>query len=270
MQKQKVDRKEIIDFAPETNVNLKVVNHLFSSGTDQNDYDALNDDYNSDEDQENVVNFDNELKFIKELRGVDIIFLIDTTASMRRYFKSVKRFIRKLMWDAQRCITQYLNDDDDVLRAGIVCYRDHPPQDMTYNTMVIDFTHDFIAFKETIKKLTAKGGGDKSESVLDGIHDALNKVSWRENSEKFIYHFSDAPPHGNEFSIDGDGFPNGCPCNNDPEELLLTMREMNIDYTIIKLSDDIDRMIEVFSSYHKVDVVQPNLKIDYSIDVDQK
>ena len=63
-----------------------------------------------------------------------------------------------------------------------------------------------------IDRLSADGGGDGPEAVLDGLYDSINKMSWNVNSLKYIFHIADAPPHGSEYSHSRDGFPEGCPC----------------------------------------------------------
>jgi hypothetical protein len=117
--------------------------------------------------------------------------------------------------------------------------------------------------------MKASGGGDEPEAVLDGLYEAILGIKWRSDSEKFIYHILDAPPHGKEFSNMEDGFKNGCPCGKNWDEVLLKMREKEIDYTVIKLSPDIDRMILKFSEYVRVDVATPTIASDENISREQ-
>ena len=258
---QKEENTKNLNKAPQTQFNMPVLNNLFSKEVNE-------DDYNSDEDPNQVVNFDNELKYIKELKGVDIVFLLDTTASMAGYLPGIKRFIRKLINDARSTLTQYISDEE-LLSIGIVQYRDHPPQETTFITNVINLTQDFVLLKDNLKKINAKGGGDGPEAVIDGLYDALNTITWRKNSEKFIYHILDSPPHGSEFSSLKDGFADGCPCGHDWEELVLKMRDMEIDYSVIKLSNDVNTMIEKFAEKIKVDVMEPAISFDESKRISQ-
>jgi hypothetical protein len=55
-----------------------------------------------------------------------------------------------------------------VLRFGIVAYRDHPPQDLSFVTMVNDLDNKEAAI-EFLNDLVAEGGGDYPEAVLDGL-----------------------------------------------------------------------------------------------------
>jgi hypothetical protein len=249
-------------------LDKRQVNKLLAFGA-ENDNDK-DDGYRSEEDPIPVVIFDSELQFIRDLRAVDIVFLVDTTASMASVFKGIKRFMRKLVWDAYKCLSQYLVDEVDVLMVGLVAYRDHPPQDKTYISQVAsNLTSDFKQFRNTVMKLSAKGGGDGPEAVLDGLNDAVSKISWRERSFKFIYHILDSPPHGKMFTNLEDGYPKGCPCNLDYRDIMTEMRNLEIEYNIVKLSKDIDGMIDLFSEYVKIDVMTPDIQVDNSKRVSQ-
>lgn len=225
--------------------------------------------YDSEEDPCSVVNFDNELHYIQELQCVDIVFVVDCTASMQNIFRGVKKFIRKLVWDANKCLTKYLSPNPEKIRVGLVKYRDHPPQNRTFVTEVFQMTSNFKSFRDEINKMSPQGGGDGPEAVLDGLQAALTQMYWREESFKFIYHFLDAPPHGRIFTDSKDAFPGGCPCGLDYESILSEIRAYNIEYNIIKLSNEIDRMINVFSQILNFDVMNPQLEIDPSRKIEQ-
>jgi hypothetical protein len=246
-------------------IDKEVSNKIFKNSLDDGTYF----DYNSEEDQNPLVNFDNELHYIKELKAVDIVFVVDCTASMKPMFKGVKKFIRKLVWDANKCITQYLVDDPEPLMVGLVQYRDHPPQSKTFLTQVSDLTSNFSKFKSVVMKMTAEGGGDGPEGVLDALQAAVSEINWRSESFKFIYHFLDSPPHGKEFNDLKDGFPDGCPCNIEYDCLFAEMRGLSIEYNVIKLSDDLEKMISVFSKVYSFDVLSPQIEMDASKKVEQ-
>jgi hypothetical protein len=180
---------------------------------------------------------------------------------MAPYLEGIKKWIRKLARDAQKCMSQYISDEE-ILAYGLVLYRDHPPQDMTYISRYMQLTTNYELFKQAVIDMKAGGGGDGPEAVIDGLYDAIGNIQWRGNSEKFIYHILDSPPHGLEFSGLKDGFPSGCPCGRNWEDVLLRMRELEIDYTVIKLSNDIDNMIQKFSEYVRVDVATPSIYFD--------
>jgi hypothetical protein len=230
--------------------------------------DREDDNYDSEGDPIPVVNFDNELKYIHQVRSVDIVFVIDTTQSMAPYLEGIKKWIRKLARDALKCLSQYISDED-MLALGLVVYRDHSPQDINYVSKYNELTTSYSVFRKAVVEMKASGGGDEAEAVIDGLYDAVYNIRWRSASEKFIYHILDAPPHGLEFNYLSDGFPHGCPCGKNWEQMLLKMREMEIDYTVIKLSNNIEKMILLFSEYIRVDVATPSILFDSNSNVEQ-
>lgn len=253
----KEKRSKTYDEQPEAIVNQKKAYAMFS---DTKEYDENN--YDSDKDDSFLVKFDEELDFKSNIKGVDLAFLLDTSGSMNPHLKGSKLFIRKTIRDAIRCLTQYNLNNEDLLRVALVCYRDHPPQGKSTGFFSIDFTSEHFKFKEVLKSINAKGGGDLSEAVLDGLDEVVNTLTWRKDSEKLLFHILDAPPHGSIFGGEKDAFPDGCPCGKDHEEILLEMREKEIDYTIINLDSSVNKMVEVFSNFVEINV----LTLDYESD----
>ena len=246
--------------------------------------DLLDTAYDPEEDPTPIVIFDTELNSIKELKAVDIVFLLDSTASMSPYFKGVKRCIRKIIWDAQRCLTQFVLEEIDILKVGLVSYKDHDQTSQFVSKIHSNLTTDFKKFTQILMKIKASGGSDEPEAVVDGLNDAINNIEWREKSYKFLYHILDAPPHGEVFykfddeSIsnseeDGkkyDNYVEFCPCQLNYEEILINLRIKDINYTIIKLGDKLDKMIEEYEKLVKIEVLTPDIKYDISKLVNQE
>jgi hypothetical protein len=174
------ERKKVYIEPQEALISQKKAYEIFS---DRKEYEENN--YDSEKDDEFLIKFDEELDFKSDIKGVDLVFLLDTTGSMNPYLKSIKIFIRKLIRDAVRCMTQYKFNSDDMLRVALVCYKDHPPQGKSYGEFTLDFMSDLHNFKETLKSISAKGGGDKAEAVLDGLDKVINTLTWR--NFYFIY-----------------------------------------------------------------------------------
>merc|ERR1719284_546309 len=99
------------------------------------------------------------------------------------------------------------------LRFGLVAYRDHPPQDMTFVTKVFPFTDTVAQMQAHLRTLSAQGGGDGPEAVAAALHATLN-MEWRADATKIVVLIADAPPHG--LGESGDGFPDGGPDGIDP------------------------------------------------------
>jgi hypothetical protein len=220
--------------------------------------------YDSDEDKEKTIDFDKEIQNIKNLKGVDLVFCIDTTGSMMPFMKSIKELMRKIIRDGENFVKQF-EKSKDIFKIGIVAYRDHDDEKEkdSYLTKAQDFT-DGNSARKFLNTLNAKGGFDKPEAVMDGLNEVL-KLKWRDDSQKFLIHFLDGPPHGEEYGVDTK-FPNGCPCNVGAEDIFYPMRDLNLKYSIIKLNDDIDSMCRVFQEFLELEIV----KLDISYDQNEK
>ncbi len=140
------------------------------------------------------------------LNQVDLAFIVDTTGSMGPFIDLARRQMIATL--------QALTDDASLpveLQAGLVQYRDHPPQDRSFVYRVHKFDSRLKRFQKTINKLKPDGGGDAPEAVYDGLKAACDKLAWRPHSRRIGVLVGDAPPHGYH-SDSGDGFPDGCPC----------------------------------------------------------
>ncbi|CAF0970957.1 unnamed protein product [Brachionus calyciflorus] len=150
---------------------------------------------------------------------VDLAFILDTTSSMGSYINCAKENIQKIT-------EEIIKSEKCSLRIGLVNYRDHPPQDLTYVTEVHEFSDDINKIKQYINKTQACGGGDLPEAICCGMIDGLEKLDWRLNAVKVAILIADAPPHG--LICSGDSMPNGCPLKNDPVEIAHKMAQKGI------------------------------------------
>ncbi len=239
------------------NFNSKKLDDAFSGGSTKKGSTKKESTKNDEPEEIRIANFAEELKDRTNYDGMDICFVLDVTASMNPYIAGAKQSIQTIIDDAKKSLVE-LKAKDESLKFSIVAYRDHPPQDSSFVTKVCDFTNSDEAEK-FLKELQAQGGGDQPEAVLDGIHDAIYNVNWREKSEKFMFLVLDSPPHGKQFGGYGDGFPDGCPCGYTEGKLLSALREMKVDMTVIKIDTAIDKMINIFSQYINLDVFQPKI-----------
>ena len=78
-------------------------------------------------------------------------------------------------------------------------------------------------------------------------------LTWRNNSEKLLFHFMNAPS-SNDISVNKNGV--------DLESIMLQMREMEIDYTIVQLNESTNKIIEKLSEYVEIDVLKINVELD--------
>ena len=59
--------------------------------------------------------------------------------------------MRKIIYDVEKCLSQFIFDEIDVLKVGLVTYKDHEDKEKLYLTNIdIDLTGDL---KEVINNL---------------------------------------------------------------------------------------------------------------------
>eukprot|EP01017_Pseudomicrothorax_dubius_P029526 TRINITY_DN3594_c0_g2_i4.p1 TRINITY_DN3594_c0_g2~~TRINITY_DN3594_c0_g2_i4.p1 ORF type:complete len:146 (+),score=17.29 TRINITY_DN3594_c0_g2_i4:82-519(+) len=121
--------------------------------------------------------------------------------------------------------------------------------------MLLMLVH-FNTHKKTIQfidTITADGGGDGPEAVVDGLNYAVNNLAWDPSSKKFLIHILDAPPHGSEFSSGFDDYPKGCPCGISYASVLTRMKEQDITYIVITCQNSdqaLQKMITIYKNHY--------------------
>ena len=227
------------------------------------DEDVFENAYEPESDPVPIVIFDSELDSIEELKAVDLVFLLDTTGSMNPYMNGIKRVMRKIIWDIEKCLSQYIFDEVDILKVALVTYKDHGDETKYYLTQVnFDFTENLKEAVKNIMAVVCCGGGDVPEAVLDGLNVAVNELSWREESVKFIYHILDAPCHGKKYNNNVQDKLEKCPNEIDIEQIMEEMRNKDIKYSVIKLDDCVDAMLENFQQMINIEVLAPKFFVD--------
>ncbi|KAF8960694.1 hypothetical protein BDZ97DRAFT_1289607 [Flammula alnicola] len=158
-------------------------------------------------------------------KPLDVVFLQDTTGSQGPYIQAARKAIR----DICDKISTTGELSKDLIRFGLIAFRDHPPQDRTYVTKNFGFTSDIDTMQKNLAGLIASGGGDGPEAQTAALADALN-LEWAENAVKLVILITDSPPHG--LGEVGDGF-NESPDQNDPLDIARQMAERGITLFVI-------------------------------------
>ncbi len=118
---------------------------------------------------------------------LDILFLLDTTGSMGDEIAQLQNNILHI----SEQVNQLQNNSD--VHYGLVMYRDRGSD---YTTQVNNFVSNVNDFQAQLNAVRASGGGDNPESLNEGLHEAVQGVSWRgDNAIKLIFLVADAPPH---------------------------------------------------------------------------
>lgn len=116
--------------------------------------------------------------------GLDVVLVIDATSSMQFVIDDVRDRLTELVGTLHRLVP--------TARVGIVVYRDHGDE---YVTKWTDLSFHTSKLKSFLADITATGGGDFEEAVLDALEVAIQDLSWRKKSKRVLILVGDAPPH---------------------------------------------------------------------------
>jgi Mg-chelatase subunit ChlD len=176
----------------------------------------------------------------KSVCSTDLLFLIDTTASMGSHIDAAKEQVKSIVRDIE---LTFFNEAE--VRMSVVGYKDHLDKP---NIQLLDFTSSADEVRSFINKLAATGGSDIPEDVLGGLRQALN-LSWKQKT-RCIIHIADAPPHGRALqnSPMTDSYPN---TGSEPHHLthgplLQQLLQLNINYALLRINNSTDRMAFTF------------------------
>lgn len=122
------------------------------------------------------------------MNKVDLLFIVDVTGSMSGFISQAQQKMQSML---ESLTSQF---DIDLL-VGLSLYRDHPPQDSSFVTVVLDLM-PVDKIKSQISEISVDGGGDLPEAVIDGIIDGVNGMSWRDGSRRIAFLIGDASAHG--------------------------------------------------------------------------
>lgn len=118
---------------------------------------------------------------------LDILFLLDATGSMGDEIAQLQNNILSISTQ----VNQFQGNVD--VRYGLVIYRDRGDD---YVVRTFNFVDDVERFQTQLNAVRAAGGGDKPESLNEGLHAAIQNVNWRgDNAIKLVFLVADAPPH---------------------------------------------------------------------------
>ena len=241
-------------------INEKNNNNINNNDNEENE---IEEEYDPKIFPKQIISFDYFLDISSSLKYIDLVFLLDSTASMNCYSKDINKTILKIIHDLEKALSKFFFEEIDVLKIGIVTYKDHEDEEKTYLTNIeTDLTSDIKNIKNILMNIQYIGGKDEPEAVLDGLNTVLTEINWRKNSTKFLVHILDAPCHGKKYhNLEGDKIEN-CPKNLIYEDVLGNLRKKGINYFVIKINDTIDLMIQEFKKIIDIEISKPEINMD--------
>ncbi|MCE9561591.1 MAG: VWA domain-containing protein [Planctomycetes bacterium] len=131
---------------------------------------------------------------------VDIVFVLDVTASMQWAIDDLKNGIGKFAGTLAKNQVNF--------RLGLVTFRDISIAGETVDVIEFKdkevFTADGAVFREKVGTLKASGGGDIPESSLEAVVEA-SKMPYRQGTTKILLLITDAPPKIRDVSVEATG-----------------------------------------------------------------
>ncbi|HZR81731.1 MAG TPA: vWA domain-containing protein [Candidatus Binatia bacterium] len=128
-------------------------------------------------------------RYVSGLRekGLDIVFIVDGTASMGDVIALVRRDLASLV--------DTIGGMVPVARIGFVVYRDRK-DDVPIEIAPLTASRTKLA--AFLAGVRAEGGGDWPESLNLGLEAALEKMKWRPNAKRILVFVASSPPHDDE------------------------------------------------------------------------
>ena len=128
-------------------------------------------------------------RYVNELRakGLDVVFVVDGTASMGDVIALVRRDLASLVASIQGLVP--------IARIGFVIYRDRTDE---IPVEIVPLTASRKKLDGFLKTVRAEGGGDWPESLNLGFEAALDKMKWRPDAKRLLVFVASSPPHDDE------------------------------------------------------------------------
>lgn len=117
-------------------------------------------------------------------KKVDIVFVLDETASMVDNIRGIRAYVDFLFEAMER-------EGHDVT-FGLVTFRDE--------TKIYGQTDDLGTFKNWLVRIGVDGGGDIAEAGLDGLMAAVTETKFRKDAQRFIILASDGAFHDADYN----------------------------------------------------------------------
>ena len=117
---------------------------------------------------------------------LDLAFVLDTTGSMSGEIEEARTRIREL------ALALAAARPGERIRFGVVAYRD---QGDAYVTLVSPLVEEVELTWRFLNGLSANGGGDHPEDLVEGLRVAMDELAWDPDAERVLFLVGDAPAH---------------------------------------------------------------------------
>ena len=133
-------------------------------------------------------------------KGLDVVFVIDASASMLPYIEQSKKRLREIVHVVTSLVAGAKVTDGIAgksgIRFGIVAFKDYGDEYGIEATRWLPLTTDIAKLQKAIDDIAAGGGGDIPEPLNEALKAATSgKMGWSRQRESVIVMVTDAPCH---------------------------------------------------------------------------
>ncbi len=118
------------------------------------------------------------------VKGLDLVFVIDATESMKDDIGTVREDLVPALEEALAGYPDW--------RVALVLYKDYHEDFLV--KQAVSFTRDLAAFRKALWSFRVQGGRDIPEAVYEGLNGALS-LPWMPLWDRKVILIGDAPPH---------------------------------------------------------------------------
>ena len=179
-----------------------------------------------------------------EINRVDVCIAMDVTGSMGKYLNASRDTV------SEAFDTLHTLYPECEFYLSFVGYRDYGDSER-FN--VAPLTKDIKSVRQYISDVVPEGGDDTAEDVA-GALEQISQLDWK-GQVKTVFFVTDAPAHGTDYHpiTTGDRYPRGDPDGRIPTKQMAALASRGIDFTIFRVTPEIDKMIEQFDVAYKHD-----------------
>ena len=142
-----------------------------------------------------IINEDIEIGDLIDKSIYDIVFVNDSTNSMKRYINAVTEKCRDIVDEINNSFA-----NEKQFKYGAILYRDILDNKNSQN-ILIELTPDKEILKSKLENVKTQDGGDYAEDWNSAYLQLINDMNWtRDKSVKIVIHIADASTHGKEFT----------------------------------------------------------------------
>lgn len=177
------------------------------------------------------------------MASIDILFVLDCTASMMPWIHAARQQVRTTLDSLQ------MEHPNSTFRAGLIVFRDFGDD---INTRTLGLTLRYDRIETILGQEFAEGGDDDAENLTGALWIAARE-DWSADI-RHVFVITDAPAHGLRYHAPyvTDRFPDGDPEGRVLEDEVQSLARKRVNMTFIRIHPRTDMLIGVLRRVYGV------------------